>query len=362
MKIAIIHDFLIQYGGAERTLDALHEAFPQAPIFTSLFIPEHFPARFSTWNVRTSFMQRLPFLTKHFKKFLPLYPFAFRSFDLTGFDMILSSSSAFAKGIRVPAGSKHVCYCYTPMRFVWDRKRYLENESLPLLARLLLPVVLGWLKQWDLQHNQSVDLFIAISRHIQNRIQTFYGRNSGVVYPPVEVDSFPFSEQGGDYFIVVSRLTPYKRIELAVEACEKLGLPLKIVGQGPFEAELRRRAGPYTEFVGAVSFDSLKQLLAGARAFIFPGEEDFGIAPVEAMACGRPVIALAAGGALETVVDGETGCFFDAPTVESLAGALQRFDQQSFDPKTIRRQAEKFSRSAFIESIQQVVRGVSSPP
>jgi glycosyltransferase involved in cell wall biosynthesis len=362
MKIALVHDFLNQYGGAERALDALHEAFPQAPIFTSLFIPEHFPARFSAWDVRTSFMQRLPFLSKHFKKYLPLYPFAFRSFDLSGYDVILSSSSAFAKGIRVPAGSKHVCYCYTPMRFVWDRERYLENEPVPIWARSLLSVVLGWLKRWDLRHNQSVDLFVAISRHIQNRIQTFYGRKSVVVYPPVEVDTFPVSEQVGNYFIVVSRLTPYKRIELAIEACEKLGLPLKIVGQGPFEAELRKRAGPHTEFVGPVSFDTLKQLLAGARAFIFPGEEDFGIAPLEAMACGRPVIALAAGGALETVVDGETGCFFDAPMVDSLVGALQRFELLSFDPKKIRRQAEKFSRSAFIESIRHVVGGVSSLP
>lgn len=355
MKIAIVHDFLNQYGGAERTVEALHEAFPEAPIFTSLFIPENFPARFSEWDIRTSFMQRLPFLEKHFKKYLPLYPFAFRSFEFQGFDLILSSSSAFAKGISVPSGARHVCYCYSPMRFVWDQDRYLEKEPIPSLLGFFLPVVLRGLRWWDLHTNRGVDLFVAISRHIQKRIQTTYGRDSDLLYPPVEVDSFSRSDQLGDYFLVVSRLVPYKRIELAIAACEKLGRPLKIVGKGPFEPDLRRLAGPHTEFVGSVSFSDLNVLLSRARAFIFPGEEDFGIAPVEAMAAGRPVIALAAGGALETVVEGETGLFFEVPTIQSLSDALRRFDSMTFDPVRIRRHAERFNRSTFVNGIRHLV-------
>ncbi len=360
MKIAIVHDFLNQYGGAERTLDAMHEAFPEAPIFTSIFLPENFPACFSEWDVRTSFLQRVPFLKNHFKKYLPLYPLVFSRFDLKGFDVILSSSSAFAKGISVPVGARHICYCYSPMRFVWDRDRYLEKEPIPFFLKPLLPLVLDRLKKWDLKTNLGVDRFIGISQHIRKRIYTCYGREADVLYPPVEVDSFDFSAERGDYFLVVSRLNPYKRIELAIEACGRMGLPLKIVGKGPFEPTLRRLAGPQTEFLGGVSFQELKKLLVGARAFIFPGEEDFGIAPVEAMAAGRPVIALAAGGALETVLDGETGLFFAVPTVQSLSDALRRFEGMTFDPARIRRQAERFNRATFVRGIRGIVERVSS--
>lgn len=355
MKIALVHDFLNQYGGAERTLDALHEAFPDAPIFTSIFLPENFPASFSQWDVRTSFIQRLPFLRNHFKKYLPLYPLAFRRFDLTGFDVILSSSSAFAKGISVPVGARHVCYCYSPMRFVWDRDRYFEKESVPFLLKPPLSFVLEKLKTWDLKTNDGVDHFIGISEHIRRRIQTCYGRAADVLYPPVDVDAFDCSDQPGDYYLIVSRLNPYKRIELAIEACERMGRPLKIVGKGPFEPTLRRLAGSHTEFMGGVSFQELKKLLGGARAFIFPGEEDFGIAPVEAMAAGRPVIALAAGGALETVVEGESGLFFDVPTVDSLTKALIRFEKMTFQSASIRRQSERFNRAVFVRGIRQLL-------
>lgn len=360
MKIAIVHDFLNQYGGAERALDALHEAFPEAPIFTSIFLPKNFPSRFSDWDVRTSFMQGLPFLKNHFKKYLPLYPRAFRCLDLRGFDVILSSSSAFAKGISVPVGARHVCYCYSPMRFVWDRDRYLEKESIPFFLKTPLSFVLEKLKRWDLKTNEGVDRFIGISEHIRQRIRTCYGRDADVLYPPVEVDAFDYSDQPGDYFLIVSRLNPYKRIELAIEACERMGRPLKIVGKGPFEPTLRRLAGPHTELLGGVSFHELKSLLMGARAFIFPGEEDFGIAPVEAMAAGRPVIALAAGGALETVVEGETGIFFETPTVECLSKSLLRFDRMSFDPARIRLHAQRFNRMTFIHGIREIVQRVSS--
>lgn len=355
MKIAIVHDYLNQYGGAERTLDALHEAFPDAPIFTSIFLPEQFPSHFSQWDVRTSFMQGLPFLRNHFKKYLPLYPLAFRRFDLTGFDVILSSSSAFAKGVSVPDGARHICYCYSPMRFVWDRDRYFEKESIPFFLKPPLSFALERLKWWDLKTNEGVDHFVGISEHIRQRIRTCYGRDADVLYPPVEVETFDYSDRPGDYYLIVSRLNPYKRIELAIEACERTGRRLKIVGKGPFELILRQMAGPRTEFLGGVSFQELKSLLVGARAFIFPGEEDFGIAPVEAMAAGRPVIALAAGGALETVVEGKTGLFFESPTVDCLSKALIRFERMTFDPAVIRRHAERFNRAAFVNGIRQLI-------
>lgn len=361
MKIAIVHDFLNQYGGAERTVEALHEAFPQAPIFTSLFLPDKFPPRFLDWDVRTSFMQKLPFLKNHFKKYLPIYPFAFRGFNLKGFDVILSSSSAFAKGIPVPRGARHVCYCYSPMRFVWDRDRYLEKEPIPFLLRPFLGLVLYALKKWDLHTNTGVDQFVGISEHIRKRIKAAYGREAKVLYPPVEVDSFVVSQDRGDYYLVVSRLNAYKRIELAIETCEKMGRSLKIVGKGPFESELRRGAGSHTEFLGSLSFEELKSVLSRARAFIFPGEEDFGIAPVEAMAAGRPVIALAAGGALETVVEGETGVFFKEPTVACLSEAMEKFERMTFHPNRIRHQAEKFSRATFVRGIREIVGHCSSP-
>lgn len=361
MTVAIVHDFLNQYGGAERTLDALHEAFPEAPIFTSFFIPDNFPACFSEWDVRTSFMQGLPFIRNHFKEYLPLYPLAFRRFDLRGFDVVLSSSSAFAKGVSVPEGARHICYCYSPMRFVWDRDRYFEKESIPFFLKPPLSFVLERLKQWDLKTNDRVDRFIGISEHIRQRIQACYNREADVLYPPVEVDTFDYSDKPGEYYLIVSRLNPYKRIELAIESCERTGRRLKIVGKGPFEPMLRRLAGPHTEFLGGVSFQELKKLLVGARAFIFPGEEDFGIAPVEAMAAGRPVIALKAGGALETVVEGKTGMFFEVPTVQSLCDALLQFEGMTFDPALIRRQAERFNRSTFVSGIRQLVlREISS--
>ena len=352
MKVAIVHDFLNQYGGAERVLDALHEAFPDAPIFTSIFLPDNFPPRFASWDIRTSFMQRLPWLRSHFKTYLPLYPLAFAQVDVRGFDIILSSSSAFAKGVRIPKGARHLCYCYTPMRFVWDRDKYLRNEPMPKVIKPLLAVLLAALKQWDLYTSRRVDLFVAISAHIQQRIGRAYGVGSEIIYPPAEVESIQPGGQPGDYYLVVSRLTPYKQIELAIQACEALGRPLKVVGKGPHEGALRRLAGSHTQFLGGVSFDELKGLLAGARAFIFPGEEDFGIAPVEAMAAGRPVIALGSGGALETVVDGQTGILFPEPSVASLMGAIQQFETRSFDAQQIRRQAERFSRGAFVQRIR----------
>jgi glycosyltransferase involved in cell wall biosynthesis len=355
VKIAIVHDFLNQYGGAERTVEALHEAFPDAPIFTTFFCPEDLPPVFARMDVRTSFMQRMPGLRKHFKKYLLLYPLAVRSWDLSGYDVILSSSSAFAKGGRVPPGALHVCYCYTPMRFAWDPAGYLSRERMSWMLRAALAPALALLRWWDLRTSAGVHHFIAISTHIRDRIRRVYGRDAEVIYPPVDVDAVPFAPRQGDYLLVVSRLNAYKRIDLAVDACTRLGLPLVVAGDGPSREVLQGSAGPSVRFVGRVSDAERGRLLAECRAFIFPGEEDFGIAPVEAMAAGKPVVAFGAGGALETVVDGVTGLFFREPTVSSLSDALRRLEDVRFDPATLRTRAATFSKEIFQRRIRSAV-------
>jgi len=355
MKIAIVHDFLHQYGGAERVVESLHDVFPEAPVFTSLFLKDRLPPVFQAMDIRTTFMQRLPFLHRHFKSYLPLYPFAMESLDLRGFDVILSSSSAFAKGVRVPAGALHVCYCHTPMRYVWNREDYLAKEAIPGVIKGALRPVLWALKRWDIRTAGRVNHFVAVSEYIRERIRRAYGRDSTVIYPPVKTGLYALSAQVGDYFLIVSRLAAYKRIDLAIEACNRLRAPLWIVGEGTHGAALRRAAGPTVRFLGRLPQEELSKVLSGCRAFLFPGEEDFGIAPVEAIAAGRPVVAFGAGGALETVVEGETGLFFRAPTPESLLEALRRLDRTSFDPLRCRRRAEMFDKSAFQEKIRAFV-------
>lgn len=352
MKIAIIHDYLNQYGGAERVVEALHELFPQAPIFTSIFRPEKLPPLFSAMDVRPSFMQRLPLLDRHFKKYLLLYPSAMERFDLRGYDVLLSSSSAFAKGITVPKGACHICYCYSPMRFVWDSESYLAREKLGPFYKMILPAALSYLKRWDLTTADRVHRFIGISKHICDKIERIYRRRADLIYPPVDLSRFSISGKSEDYFLIVSRLNAYKRIDLVVEAFNRLGLPLVIIGSGPHEPVLRREAKKNIRFLGRVSEEVLAEYLGSCRAFLFPGEEDFGIAPVEAMASGRPVIAYGRGGALETISEGVTGLFFREQTVEALIDAIRRFEERAFDPRTLRAHAEQFDKRIFKEKIQ----------
>ncbi len=355
MKLAIVHDYLNQYGGAEKTLEALHEAFPGAPVFTSIFLPENLPAHFSAWNIRSSFMQKLPFLKRHFKKYLLFYPKAIESFDLSEFDVVLSSSSAFAKGARVSPKACHICYCYSPMRFVWTQKAYFERERINRMFYMFLPFVLSWLKKWDLKTAVNVHHYIAISRFIQERIKTCFQRDSDVIYPPVDVSGFSISESVGDYFLVVSRLNAYKKIDIVVQAFNQLSRPLVVVGVGPEEKILRKQSKKNIVFLGRLSQTDLGKYLSQCRGFVFPGEEDFGIAPVEAMACGRPVIAYKSGGALETVKEGATGVFFDEPNCESLIEAVHRFEKLQFDPIGIRQHAMQFDKEVFKNKIKEYV-------
>ncbi|MFH1347301.1 MAG: glycosyltransferase [Candidatus Margulisiibacteriota bacterium] len=355
MKIAIVHDYLNQFGGAERVISALHEIWPDAPIYTSIYDERRMPDEFRRMDIRVSFMQRLPFVFNLFKYYFLFYPLAFERFDLSGYDIIISSSSAFAKGVTKRLGQLHICYCHTPARFVWRYEDYMKRESIPAFFKVFLPFFLEPIKKWDLQTSANVDYFIANSRNVADRIQKTYSRESVIINPPVESRLFEPSALTSDYFLVASRLNTYKRIDIVVEAFNKLDLPLKIVGDGPDRRNLRKTAGANIEFLGRLPDEQLSKYLAECQALIFPGEEDFGIVPLEAMAAGRPVIAYKAGGAKETVSDGETGILFDKQTVESLVLALKRFQFESFDKKKLRAHAEKFDKEQFKQKITAFV-------
>jgi len=349
LNVAIVVSWLNQYGGAERVLEAVHELLPQAPIYTSMFWPEAMPPDYRTWDIRVSWLDRLPFIHRHHQPFLPLYPLAFEGFDLSAYDVVLSISSGFAHGVITPPSTTHLCYCLTPSRFLWTYPAYAEREAIGPLANALLRPILLWLRQWDRLAADRVDEFIAISTEVQRRIAKVYRRDSALIFPPVDTGRFAQTApaEDGDYFLVVSRLIPYKRVDLAVKAFTALKLPLLIAGDGRDRARLEALAGPNVRFLGRVPDAELPGLLARCRAFLFPGYEDFGIAPVEAQAAGRPVIAYAAGGALDTVIEGVTGLFFREPTPEALAEAVCRFNPRDFNPDVIRQHARQFDKRVF---------------
>lgn len=348
MKIALAHDWLNQMGGAENVLEVLVSMFPEAPVFTTIYAPDLMPPAYRRWEIRPSWLNRAPGIHRHHQPYLPLYPAAVRSLDFRDYDLILSNKSGFIHGLKTRPGQKHLCYCLAPTRYAWSFDAYAEREQLSPTLKLALRPVVAALRRWDHAAAQQVDAFCAISTDIQQRIRTFYGRESHIIAPPVDTDRFqPIDSPSADYYFIVSRLIPYKRIDLAVEACSRLGRRLIIAGDGRDRAALEAIAGPTVSFTGRLSWDKVVALMANCRAFIFPGYEDFGITPVEAQAAGRPVIAYAAGGALDTVVPGETGIFFKDQSVESLMAAIETFETQQFDPRRVRRQAEKFSVSRF---------------
>jgi glycosyltransferase involved in cell wall biosynthesis len=357
LKVALVHDYLNQYGGAERVLEELHALFPEAPVYTSMYWPEKMSPLIRGLDVRTSFMQRLPLVTRNHQPFLLLYPLAFESFDLSGYDVVISNSSAFCKGVLTPPGTLHVCYCLTPMRWVWNYHAYVERERLGAAARLVLPAAISQLRAWDVATAQNVDRFLAISTTVAARIGKYYRRDAAVIYPPVNCDAFePQPGRVEDYYLVVSRLIPYKRIDLAVDAFTRLGIRLKIVSTGGRDlAALRARAGRNIEFVGSVSDAELKELYARCRGYVFPGEEDFGIAPLEANASGRPVIAYAGGGALDTIIDGRNGVLFNEQTVDGLMDAVRRAEETAWDAEVLRSHAQRFDRSVFREQLGRFV-------
>jgi glycosyltransferase involved in cell wall biosynthesis len=357
MKVALVHDYLNQMGGAERVVLAFHELFPDAPLYTSMYDPKRVDAAFRSMDIRTSFMQKLPLVKKHHQPFLPLYPYAMEHLDLRGYDLVLSSSSAFGKGVITRPGTMHICYCHTPMRWCWNYDEYVEREHLGKMARMVLPFFITNLRVWDQTTSMRVDHFIANSPVVADRIQKYYRREAVVIPPPVEASRFLF-EPGTppeDYFLIVSRLLPYKRIDLAIEACKRLQLPLVIIGGGRDEQRLKQLAGPTIRFMGRLSDEEVLRYYARCRALILPGEEDFGITPLEAQASGRPVIAFGAGGALASVVDGVTGVFFQAQSVDSLAATLATFDESRFDARAIRNHALEFDKPRFHRRMLQFI-------
>jgi glycosyltransferase involved in cell wall biosynthesis len=346
-RVALVHDWLNQQGGAENVLETLVEMFPGAPVFTSIYAPHRMPAGYRQWDIRTSFMQKLPGIAEHHQRYLPLYPLAFERMHLDGYDVILSNKSGFCHGVPTPSGSIHVCYCLAPTRFLWQYEAYRLREQLSAGAGAILRPMVAMLKRWDYAKAQRVDRFIAISSEIQDRIKTYYGRESTIIFPPVALSRFVPGGAVGDYFLAGGRLIPYKRVDLAVRACSELGLRLLVYGEGRDRVALEKLAGPSVTFLGRVSTDELVGLYQGARAFIFPGLEDFGIAPVESQAAGRPVIAFGGGGALDTVIPGHTGELFAEQSVDSLRQVLQAFEAGAYDPGTCRQNAERFGEARF---------------
>lgn len=357
MKVAIVHDYLNQMGGAERVLEAFCELFPGAPVYTLIADPDKLPEKWREIQVKTSFIQFLPFAKKHYKKYLPLYPLAIEQFDFSGYDLVLSSSSAFAKGVLTNPDTIHICYCHTPLRYTWDLyHKYLREDGPGGIYAKLLPYVLHKIRLWDRISADRVDFFIANSHNVRRRIEKYYRREAEVIYPPVETGRFAIREEGPeDFFLIVSRLLPYKRVDIVIQAFNELKLPLIIIGDGYDRKRLEKMAGSTVRFLGYQPDEVVADYYARCQAFLFPGEEDFGITPLEAQASGRPVIAYRAGGALETVVEEKTGIFFDRQTKESVIDAVKKFQHFSFDPHTIRRHALQFDKEVFITKMKQYI-------
>jgi glycosyltransferase involved in cell wall biosynthesis len=347
LRVALVHDYLNQMGGAEKLLLSLHDLFPTAPVYTSIYARGRVDPRFRQMDIRTGFMQRLPLVKKHHQPFLPLFPLAFEQMDLRAYDLIISDSSAFAKGIVTRPEALHICYCHTPMRWAWNYEDYVERERLGRVARMILAPTIAVLREWDYTTSARVDYFIANSPNVAARIAKYYRRDSVYIPPPIDTSQFEISPHQENYFLVVSRLIPYKRVDLAISAFNKLGLPLRIIGTGRDERSLRRLAGPTIQFMGRQPDHEVRRQLSACRAFIFPGEDDFGLTPLEAQASGRPVIAYGAGGALHTIVPGKTGTFFHSLEPESLAEAVSQFRDDRFDPATIRHHAHYFDTQRF---------------
>ncbi len=354
MNLALVHDWLNQYGGAERVLETLTEMYPAAPLYTSMYWHEGMPSRYREWDIRTSWLDRAPGIYRHHQPYLPLYPVAFRSFDLSQYDVVLSNKSGFCHGI--PTGNAlHVCYCLAPTRYVWSLDAYAEREAMGRATRSALKPVIAWLRRWDYAAAQRVTHFVAISTEIQGRIRRYYNRDSTVIHPPVDLRHYQPAASHDDYFLIVSRLIPYKRIDLAIEAFNRLGRPLWIAGDGRDAGRLQAMAGSTITFLGHVPEADLRDLLARCKAFVLPGHEDFGLAPVEAQAAGRPVVAFGAGGALDTVIDGVTGVLFAEQTVDALIDAVRRLDAMDFDQHTIRGHAARFDTQVFKQKLSRFI-------
>jgi glycosyltransferase involved in cell wall biosynthesis len=360
MKVAIVHDWLVTYAGAERVVEQMLNIFPEADIFSTVdFVPEEKRAFLKGKKVHTTFIQHLPGAKKHYRSYLPLMPLAIEQLDLSSYDLVISSSSCVAKGIITGPNQKHICMCYTPVRYAWDlQHQYLREAGLDKgIKSWIARIILHYIRLWDIRTSNGVDDFIAISRYIQKRIWKVYRREADIIYPPVDIEKFDLCEDKQDYYLTASRMVPYKKMKLIVEAFNAMpDKKLIVIGTGPEYEKTKAIAKDNIEMMGYQPDDVLKDKMQHAKAFVFAAEEDFGITPVEAQACGTPVIAYGRGGALETVKDGETGCFFPEQTKESIIEAIKNFDaQQAITPEKCRKNAERFSIMRFREQLEDYI-------
>ena len=356
MKVALVHDCLNQFGGAERVLWVIHEIFPEAPVYTSSYNPQNLPLEFSELSVVTSPIQKMPFASFFTKHSTFVYPLVFENFDLSKYEVVISSTTSFAKGVLVKPSTLHICYCNTPPRFLYHYETEVYLRQIWYLAPFLA-LLDNYFRIWDFNAAQRVDYFVTNSHHTASRIRKFYRRQAEVIYPPVEISKpEKFKIESQDYFLIVSRLVQYKRIDLAILACNKLNLNLKIIGIGKDEKRLKKMAGKTIEFIGAVDDQVLADYYAKCQAVIFLGEDDFGIVPVEAMGFGKPVIALGRGGALESVIRGRTGEFFYEEKVESLIRVIENFNPNHYQAEDCIGQAQKFSKDNFKKHFSKFVK------
>jgi len=359
-RVAVVHDWLTIPGGSEDVVIELLELFPQAELFTTVYDPRPWPAIITERPVHASFLNRIPTASRNYPKLLPLMNRAFESFDLSGFDLVLSSNHANAKNVHAPPGTLHVCYCHTPMRYAWEPE-FLAGEEIGRATRMLLPPLLGYLRRKDLAGAQRPDVLVANSAHVAARIRRFYGREALVVHAPVDVEHYLGIERAAlpageePFYLVFGRVVPYKRVDLALAGAALAGRRVMVAGGGRALDAVRTSAGPGAELLGRVTDGERDALLGTARALLFPGEEDFGIVPVEAQAAGLPVIAYGVGGARETVRDGVTGVLFEPQTAEALAAAIRRFESLALDPEAARENARGFGRARFRAQMAAVI-------
>lgn len=361
MRIALVHDYLVQYGGAERVLESFCEMFPEAPIYTLIYDQKAMRGRFSDRLIHTSFLQKIPFAKTRHRLFPPLMPMAIEQFDLSKYDVVLSDSSSYAKGVITGPGTTHICYMHTPMRYAWDDcQRYTQEFNFPSLIKKWVPFVMNPIRIWDKASADRPDHIIANSTFVADRIRKYYRRESVVIHPPVSLKDFSVSSIQDDYFLMVGRLLAYKKSDIVIQAFNDLGLPLKIIGRGPELARLRSIAGETIEFLDRVEDNDLAEYYAKCQAFLFPQEEDFGIVAIEALASGRPVLAYRGGDIPRHIIEGETGIFFDSQTKEGVISAVQEFQNMTFSSKKIRKSSLAFDKSIFQEKMRKYIDDVVS--
>ena len=363
-RVALVHDWLTGMRGGERVLEALLDLLPSAQLFTLVHVPGSVSPKLEHAHPRQSFVTLLPWVRQHYRRYIGLFPIAIEQFDLDDFDLVVSTSHCVAKSVVTPGRARHLCYCLTPMRYAWDQfDAYFGPQRVGAWRSRLYRLAFSRLARWDASTAGRADRYVAISQHVAARISRYYGREAAVVYPPVDTDFYnPSGSTPRPYFLIVSALVPYKRVDLAIEACRIAGVPLRVAGDGPEMAKLQALAGPDVEFLGACSDQEIRELYREAQALLLPGEEDFGITPVEALACGRPVVGFGKGGLTETVQDGATGVLVAEPTAVALADGIRRVAEMSLNPARMRERALQFGHVRFYEEMRDCIEDTLRAP